>query len=101
MKFKANHIRKRVIKGPAGAPLAQNKYCPVDCEFTDELEHFSVLKIKVEVRYWGDDSKLAEESGLIVDITSREKQEFIKMESGVEIRLDRIYEISADSGVID
>lgn len=80
-----------ILVGPLRSfvPL-ETIYQPVDCDFTDELEYISVHCIDVEVQYWTD-AILASIEGLIVDILTENKEEFLVLADGVRIRLDRIY----------
>ncbi len=72
--------------------MVQN-YNSMDCHFTDELEFVSIKKIRVEVGYWGVDSTLHRCHGIIIDILTQNKEEFIIMEDGEMVRLDRIHQI--------
>ncbi len=84
-----------VIKGPASEPnFLRDSYEPVSCDFTDELENFSVRKIPVEVAYWENRREPKSSRGIITDVfTSAKKEEFLKLDSGKTIRLDLISEI--------
>ena len=69
-------------------------YTPVACEFTDDLEHLSVLNSNVEIRFFDVDLAEKKVIGLIVDVfTTSQKEEFLKMNNQTLIRLDRIIEI--------
>ncbi len=68
-------------------------YQPVECDFTDELEFASVKKINVEVKYWNSLGELADSTGRIVDIFTKNKEEFLTMTDSSHIRLDRIFQI--------
>ena len=70
-----------------------NVYVPVDCDFTDELEFVCVKKINIILSYWNTELKLSEIRGLIVDILTTNKEEFIVMSNGERIRLDRIVKL--------
>lgn len=94
MKFKVSPRNPRKVVGPAVDPTRiLSEYVPVACDFTDELEHFCVLKETVLVSYWNSDLKLESIRGKILDLFTINKSEFIKMESGVEIRMDRIFSL--------
>lgn len=94
MKFKSLDAKKRIVAGVAQSPsLIQQDYIQVPCEFTDELEHFCVLREFVEVSFWNQNLHLEMVSGRIIDLCTREKAEYIKMDSLMEIRIDKIFEI--------
>jgi hypothetical protein len=84
------------INGPAAdANSIKKAYKPVSCDFSDELENFSVRKILVDVTYWDDKSLPCQLTGVIEDIfTTPQKEEFLKLDNGELIRLDRIFEIA-------
>lgn len=86
---------KKIVSGPAPNPRStSDRYEPVDCDFVDELEDFAVRRIPVIVEYWNDRAELIQLSGLIRDIfTTSEKEEFLRISDGTEIRLDQIHQV--------
>lgn len=92
MKLKVSSKKKRKVAGPASDPAKISlDYSPVACDFTDELEHFCVLKEPVAISYWNARSELEKVIGKISDVYTLKSSEFIKMDSGLEIRLDHIH----------
>lgn len=85
--------RTNVLLGPLREFVARKSYQPVDCDFTDELEHVSVLKIAVTVKHWTDDGKLISSQGLITNIITENKEEHLVISNRDRVRLDRIFEI--------
>jgi transcriptional antiterminator Rof (Rho-off) len=71
-------------------------YRPIACEFHDRLEAFATLRRRVRLSLAGEDAA----EGLIADIyTAADKQEFLRLDNGAEIRLDRILDVApADPG---
>jgi Rho-binding antiterminator len=69
--------------------MEQNgKYRPIACDFHDRLESLATLRRRVRLTLRGGPA-MAE--GLISDIyTTADKQEFLRLDDGNEIRLDRI-----------
>jgi transcriptional antiterminator Rof (Rho-off) len=62
-------------------------YRPIECDFHDRLEEFAVTRRRVRIAH---ESGQAPE-GLIEDIyTTDTKEEFLRMEDGTTIRLDKI-----------
>lgn len=77
--------------GPAAEGfIKKSEYAPVDCDFTDDLEHCSVKKIPVEVFHYDVTGKAQHHKGLIVDVGVKDKAEYLFLSSGIQIRLDRI-----------
>ena len=94
MKLKVSSKKQRKIAGPAKDPATLlPDYIPVACDFTDELEHFCVLKETIIVSYWDSRGELQSIQAKILDVYTLNKSEFIKMETGTEIRLDRIFSL--------
>jgi transcriptional antiterminator Rof (Rho-off) len=66
-------------------------YQPIPCDFHDQLEEAATLRRKVKLTL---DS--GEHTGLIRDIyTTGEKEEFLRLDDGTDIRLDRIQAVEA------
>lgn len=84
-----------LVPGPAvDADHLREGYEPVSCDFSDELEEISVKKLAVDVAYWDDSHHLTKASGRITDIyTSANKEEFLKLDDGTQVRLDMIMEV--------
>jgi hypothetical protein len=87
----------RHVLGPAqDSGRLQPAYQPVSCDFTDQLEDISVRKQLVDVAHWDTAGKLVRSNGRIVDIfTSAEKAEYLKLDDGTTVRLDRIFEVKS------
>lgn len=72
-----------------------DKYTPINCEFLDRLEHCCIRKEHCQIVYrQGSFPRNIETEGLITDIFSREKAEYILLDNGEEIRLDRIVSVN-------
>lgn len=79
------------IPGPAFEYFAnETVYSPVDCDFTDELEHLSVKKYDIVLFHFDAAGKKHESTGRIVDIHIKDKAEYVVLSSGLEVRLDYI-----------
>lgn len=87
-----------LVPGPAADPASiKANYEPVSCDFSDELEHLSVRNLPVDVAYWDEARQVARACGRITDIfTSPGKEEFLKLDDGTLIRLDRILEVKSN-----
>ncbi len=85
---------KRTLGPTQDVSLLKEKYEPVSCDFTDHLEHLSVLKVPVQVSYFDTSDIMAKHTGLITNIyTSDQKEEFLQIDEKILVRLDRIIEI--------
>lgn len=69
--------------------MKYESYLPVSCDFYDELTLLSVKKKPTKIFYFQVDNEIGEESGLITDIVTRNKEEYVVCGDG-EVRLDKI-----------
>ena len=82
-------------------------YRPIACDFHDQLESYATLKRRVHLtlKHEGGVGTSAggapaaeggpSAEGLIADIyTTADKQEFLRLDNGAEIRLDRIVDVA-------
>lgn len=69
-------------------------YIPVSCDFHDELEALATLRKECRIVYRNAANELVEVPGRIVDIYAASKADFIKLNDGTEIRLDRIVSVN-------
>lgn len=65
-------------------------YIPVSCDFHDQLEALATLRQPCRILYRNAVDETAEIQGRIVDIYAANRADFLKLEDGTEIRLDRI-----------
>ncbi|MCB0668035.1 MAG: hypothetical protein KDC80_19545 [Saprospiraceae bacterium] len=72
-------------------------YHPVSCKFYDQLEAWATMKTKLDIIYQNRPGESLLISGQIKDLYTREKCEYLMMESGVEIQLDLIDKVTASS----
>lgn len=70
----------------------EKKYKPIACHFYDELESFAVKRTKLHIIYLEDDEE-KEIEDLIVDFKTKNKEEFMILSSGKQIRLDKIISV--------
>ena len=73
---------------------AQRKYVPLDCLLHDELESFATLRTRVTVEYRSATDAVHKIEDVIVDIFNRSGVEFLKLATGVEIRLDDLVSVN-------
>jgi len=69
-------------------------YQPINCNYYDELEALATLRKKVAIAYYEPSGEKQVVESRIVDLYTRNKEEFMQLEDGTTLRLDRL--ISAD-----
>jgi Rho-binding antiterminator len=70
-----------------------DSYTPVSCDFSDELESRATLRQECHIVYRNDADEKVEAEGLIVDIYAANHADYLKLQDGTEIRLDRIVSV--------
>ncbi|MBP7226403.1 MAG: transcriptional antiterminator Rof [Aliarcobacter sp.] len=70
-----------------------NKYHAISCHFYDELEFLAVKKIIAKITYFENENEMTIED-LIVDFKTKNKEEFLILKNGTQIRLDKIIKIN-------
>lgn len=68
-------------------------YHPISCGFHDELQLFALRKKAVPIVYRKTDGEVATIESTISDLYTREKEEFLLLPSGEEIRLERLVSV--------
>jgi Rho-binding antiterminator len=71
-----------------------NKYKTVSCHFYDELEALAVKKVVAHITYLENENEKDIED-IIVDFKTKNKEEFLILKCGLQIRLDKIIKINA------
>lgn len=69
------------------------QYVPINCSYYDELTALALSRKKCEIVYkqsTGIEARILE---TITDVFTRGQEEFLRLASGVEIRLDRIISV--------
>jgi Rho-binding antiterminator len=69
------------------------EYRPIDCSLHDRLEELATLRRECIITYRGADGERRETSDRIVDVFARGDEEFVKLDRGVEVRLDRLEDV--------
>ena len=70
-----------------------NKYQTVSCHFYDELEALAVKKVLSNITYLENENEINVED-LIVDFKTKNKEEYLILNNGTQIRLDKIKKIN-------
>lgn len=75
-----------------------DKYQPVSCAFFDMIEDFAEKKEEVRIEYYDNQHSIKSTTGHITNIFTEDKQEFLMVDYGDEIRLDKITGINGKRG---
>lgn len=70
-----------------------NKYQAISCHFYDELEVLAIKKVISKITYFENEIEITIED-LIVDFKTKNKEEFLILKNGTQIRLDKIIKIN-------
>lgn len=68
-------------------------YKTVSCQFYDELEALAVKEIKSKILYMDNENEKSVED-IIIDFKTKNKEEFLILSDGTQIRLDKIIKIN-------
>lgn len=68
-------------------------YQPISCDYYDFLEAWAVRRQQVQIHYLDEQGISHALAGVIRTLETRNKEEFMILDSGLEIRLDRIMAI--------
>lgn len=69
------------------------RYRPIDCTFHDELELRALRRVRCELVYRNDAGAELSRSGRIVDLVTRDGEEYLRLDDGTEVRLDRLIRV--------
>ncbi len=68
----------------------KSPYQPIDCEFHDTLEEACVLKLRVDFQFVDDNGDTQNYSGQLLDFKTKDGEEFVKLQDGKWLRLDKL-----------
>jgi transcriptional antiterminator Rof (Rho-off) len=71
----------------------KKEYRPVDTDLVDDLEHYAVDHLSVEITYSDQEGMQQEMRGKIATVFTENHQEFLTMEDERQIRLDQIIQV--------
>jgi Rho-binding antiterminator len=69
-------------------------YIPINCDFYDELEALATLKKPAEIVFITENEGKLTVKGVITDLFIRDKVEFMSLDNGLEIRLDKLLSVN-------
>ncbi|MFT5263236.1 MAG: Rho-binding antiterminator [Polaribacter sp.] len=68
-------------------------YKPIDCNLYDEVVLLIMRKQKIKIDYQNEAGKDLEAETILKDVFAKEGEEFILLENGERVRLDRLSKI--------
>ncbi len=71
-----------------------DEYILISCDFHDRLEAWATLRQTCHILYRDVAHELIEVKGLIVDVYAADKADFLKLDNGTVIRLDKILSVN-------
>lgn len=75
-----------------------NTYQPIDCNFYDILEAYATLRKVLEIVYVEESGTQKTVNTRIIDLFTKNKEEFMVLENGITFRLD--YLVSVDGKLL-
>jgi Rho-binding antiterminator len=69
-------------------------YTPISCSFYSRLEQLAISKMPVPLVYRDDEELRSLSQAIIEDVFMREKEEYLRLSSGTEIRLDSLISVN-------
>ena len=72
-------------------------YQPINCGFYDELEILAMHKSNCTIEFRTDDNQTTSVEDVIVNVYSKNKEEFLELRGGQIIRLDRLIRVNGKS----
>lgn len=76
----------------------KDAYLPVSCDFHDEFLALATRKEKVKVYIFNSRGTLDGFSGIITDVFTKNREEFLKIDNYPPIRLDKIITYNGKPG---
>ncbi len=72
-------------------------YKPIDCNFYDVLEANATKKRYIRIHYFSDIQEFLTIDAIIKDLYVKEKVEYMLLNTGDEIRLDRLISVDGQT----
>jgi Rho-binding antiterminator len=73
-------------------------YQPIACDLYDQLEVLALHRQLCQVEYWNEHGESETRQTRLMDLLSRDRQEFVCLEAGIEVRLDALIRVLPVSG---
>jgi Rho-binding antiterminator len=75
----------------------QKAYQPISCNYYDHLEAMATLRKRVVIRYFNEAEVITSIEAIIKDFYVKEKVEFMVLDNGLTIRLDRLVDVDGET----
>lgn len=69
-------------------------YQPIDCNYYDRLEAWATMRTVCLLVFLDENDVRQEVSGLIADLYTLNKAEYLRMDNGLTLRLDRLLSVN-------
>jgi len=73
--------------------MEKKTYVPISCSYYDELEALATFKKLVNIQYLDEQGAAQETEDVIKDLFTKEKIEYMLLQSGNSIRLDYLIKV--------
>ncbi len=70
--------------------MKTEKYIPINCSSHDILLAKATLKTNCNISYTNEDGSVLQTEGIIIDVYTKAKEEFLQLNTGTIIRLDKL-----------
>lgn len=80
--------------------MQKPEYKPINCSYYDELEAIATLRKIVEVEYYEDNLPVKIEEVGILNLYTKNKEEFVVLSNDLTIRLDRLIQVDGKPVVL-
>jgi Rho-binding antiterminator len=74
--------------------LRMDEYTLVSCDFHDQLEAWATLRQICQIIYQNEANETIGVQGRIVDVYAADKADFLKLDNGTIIRLDKVISVN-------
>jgi len=72
----------------------EQPYQPIDCNYYDRLEAWATLRTVCRILYRDEDEQQQEVSAIIEDVYTALKVEYMRLDNGLVIRLDKLVAVN-------
>jgi len=74
--------------------MPEQPYQPIDCDYYDRLEAWATMRTPCLLVFLDEEGVQQEVSGLIADLYVVNKAEYLHMDNGLTVRLDRLLAVN-------
>jgi len=72
----------------------EQPYQPIDCNYYDRLEAWATLRTVCRILYRDENEQQQEVSAIIEDVYTALKVEYMRLDNGLTIRLDKLVAVN-------